>query len=255
MKISIIGAGNVAWHTALALDKAGHQILEVYSRQLEHARQLAANFSKTTFQDHLDFADSEAEIFILSIKDDAINEVVAKLKIPEKALIAHTSGTKSMDVFKERFSKYGVFYPLQTFSKSTSLDYQEIPLCIEGSTSAVEESLVHLGQGISQTVKRINSNTRRVIHVAAVIACNFSNHLWSLADEVLQAQELDLKLLKPLLEETLHKAFLIAPKDAQTGPARRKDLKVIETHLEFLKDKPQTYEIYALLSHSILKKY
>ncbi|GAB3807791.1 DUF2520 domain-containing protein [Spirosoma humi] len=264
MEISFIGAGNLAWHLAPALENAGHHINEVYSHQLKHARQLVSNLYDARTHSELNFADSPSQLFVLAVPDDALESVCSQLVLPETAILVHTSGGRPLSSLENWMAIYsdvpvrtGVFYPLQTFTKGQSfMLFDEIPLCIEATDSATEDSLVQLGQDISDTVYLITSEERRTLHVAAVFACNFTNHLLTIAHDLTVQDGLDFDLLRPLITETFRKG-LDAPDPAtvQTGPARRGDLTTIDTHLTYLSSQPKLAEIYQLLTKSIRHKY
>ena len=264
MEISFIGAGNLAWHLAPALENAGHHINEVYSRQLQHARQLVSNLYDAHTHSELNFADSPSRLFILAIPDDRLESVCAQLVLPENAVVVHTSGAQSLQSLAQWLAIYsdvpvqtGVFYPLQTFTKGQSfMAFDEIPICIEAPDSLTEDTLVQLGQDISEIVYLITSDERRALHLAAVFACNFTNHLLTLAHDITVQHGLDFDLLRPLIAETFRKG-LAAPDPAtvQTGPARRGDLTTIEAHLADLSHEPRVAEIYQVLTESIRQKY
>lgn len=264
MEISFIGAGNLAWHLAPALENAGHHINEVYSRQLQHSRQLVSYLYDARTHSELNFADSPSKLFILAVSDQALGEVCSRLVLPENAILVHTSGGQTLEVLEHWMRIYsdvpvqtGVFYPLQTFSKSQSfLTFDDIPLCIEASDPATEEALVQLGQDISQVVYLITSEERRTLHIGAVLACNFTNHLMALAHDLTTQAGIEFDLLRPLITETFRKGLAAAnPADVQTGPARRNDLATIDNHLDFLQQQPNLMEIYQVLTESIQRYY
>jgi predicted short-subunit dehydrogenase-like oxidoreductase (DUF2520 family) len=253
-KISFIGAGNVAWHLAQALEYAGHVVEEVYSRNLIHARQLAANLYNATPTDSFDFSNSKATVFIICVSDDVLAVVNEQLILPEISIAAHTSGTMPIETLSGR-QDAGVLYPLQTFSKSKKLDVQRVPFCIEAMNEMTEDVLVALAQSISHTVYLISSAERKILHTAAVFACNFTNHLLAVSKEILDREELEFDLLKPLIEETFYKALAASdPAAVQTGPAIRNDQQVIQSHLDYLAAFPEKQKIYSLLTESIARK-
>ncbi len=261
MKISMIGAGNVAWHLSIAFENHHHQICEVFSRQQSKAKALTAMLYQAKATDELDFSESEAELFILAVSDDAISDVCSKLVLPENAILAHTSGTKSLQDLQKLMLSFhdlpircAVFYPLMTFSIHKKMSLKEVPFCIEADDEEAESQLVELGQGLSNTVYLVNSQERKVLHIAAVFACNFTNHLLALAKEITNNQDLEFDLLKPLIKETFQKALEAEhPADVQTGPAVRGDKTTINNHLVYLKDQNDLFEIYEILSESIQK--
>jgi predicted short-subunit dehydrogenase-like oxidoreductase (DUF2520 family) len=255
MKISFIGAGNVAFHLAQALQDAGNQIITVYSRKLQNATYLAEKLENVKAQDHLDFSTNEAELFIVALADNALPEVLPKLRLPQATILVHTSGSLPLVILENIQAigiNKGVFYPLQTFSKFKAMDFAEIPFCIEAEDLETEAILFDLAQSLSQKVSRVTSQQRRILHLAAVFACNFANHLWVIAQEILSKEKLSLDLLKPVIRETVEKALTTNPLDAQTGPARRKDTAVIETHLAMLEETVIRQEIYNLITQDII---
>jgi predicted short-subunit dehydrogenase-like oxidoreductase (DUF2520 family) len=262
MKISFIGSGNVAWHLSQALENAGHAVIEVFSRENRNATALTKQLYNAKVQKDLNFANSDAELFFLCVSDDAMEEVTRKLVLPEGSILVHTSGSKSLkdlnelvEVYSEIPQKTGVFYPLQTFSKVFHVNFEEVPICIETESEDVEKVLITLAQDISEVTYSVNSDERKVLHLAAVFACNFTNHLLGISQEILSHNNLEMKLLEPLIKETFKKA-LKSPKifNVQTGPARRGDQKIINRHLLSLKEKPDYQRIYQVLTESISKK-
>jgi predicted short-subunit dehydrogenase-like oxidoreductase (DUF2520 family) len=262
MKISFIGAGNVSWHLAQALENVGHSVEEVFSRNTKNAEDLTKYLYNAKVQRDLNFSKSNAQVFFLCVTDDSMFEVVKQLVLPEDSMLIHTSGSKSLAELDELIRinsdvtiKTGVFYPLQTFTKNFKLNFAEIPICIESEDESVEKVLITLGQDISDITYAVSSEERRVLHVAAVFACNFTNHLWAIAQEIVEDNELEFDLLKPLINETFRKAMASENIfNAQTGPARRGDNKIINQHLLFLKQQPDYQQIYRVLSEGILKK-
>lgn len=236
LDVLVIGTGNVGTHLYKAFKEAGLRAGIVSG----HAEIIPP-----------------ADIYIISVKDDAVEETARRLDgsfIPG-SLVAHTSGSVSYEKlsasFRDKSTPCGVFYPLQTFSKDVEMKYDEIPFLIEGSGPAATEELTTLAKRISRNVRTADSEERASYHVAAVIACNFSNHLCALADEYLAAEGLDFKILLPLLEQTIRKLHFASPRQAQTGPAIRGDRNVIEAHRNRLKGYPHITGIYDLLTESI----
>lgn len=248
----MIGAGNVAWHlaTALALQT---DIVSVYSHTDAHAQALATHIGRPESAiSCLSEIPADCDYYIVSIKDDAIADVAKHT--PDAGIWAHTSGSVPMSVFDGVKSRYGVFYPLQTFSRDVTLDISHVLFFIEGSTTSVTTALSNLASLISDCVEPADSHRRRALHVAAVFACNFANYMWVHADTLLRREGLNLSVMQPLLAETLDKITRVSPHAAQTGPARRGDIHTIEKHLEMLDDN-DSKAIYRLLSDSILKHY
>lgn len=236
MKTAIIGRGNVATHIAKALS-GKIEIVMVNPHTLEGLP-------------------PDSDIILISVSDDAIREVALKcrdlINQSPKTLIAHTSGSVGIQVLADCALETGVFYPLQTFSKNVALDYKEIPFFIEGSSENSFDRLCELARLISDNVFRADSEKRRRLHIAAVFACNFSNHLVNIADTLLHDQGMDYKVLLPLLKETVRKLETVTPAKAQTGPASRGDNNVISSHMAALSSKPEFQHLYGSLSQSII---
>ncbi len=249
LNIVIVGAGNVAWHLAKELQKKEQKIIQVYNRTVEPAISLSHRL-KCDFTTRIEDINQKADLYILTVKDSVIEEVSELINIKNK-LIVHTSGAVEQDVIKHK--RRGVFYPLQTFSKEKKLNFKNIPFCIEASTSEDYSTLMRLATLLSPKVYNIDSNQRKVLHVAAVFACNFSNYMYMISDEILSDNNIPLDILYPLIKETAIKISKHKPKDVQTGPAVRKDKSVIEEHLNYLNN-GKNYDIYKLLSKSIIDK-
>lgn len=251
--ISFIGSGNVAWHLAPALENAGHVVREVYSRSSKNASKLVDRLYQAEVKEDLDFSGSNSEIFIISVSDDAIDEVAQEIVLPEDALVVHTSGAKSIGILGYTASEFiGVFYPLQTFSKSKKVNFEDIPICIEAEDPETEKALKSLAKSISKKVVTIDSADRKTLHVAAVFACNFTNHCMAIAEDILKANKMDFDLLKPLIIETLNKSFELGPHNAQTGPAKRHDFETLDSHMEYLGNNERLAELYRLFSQHIV---
>ena len=226
IKVSIIGEGNVATHLG---------------------KKLKVRFSKD-----INKIDRASDVFILAVKDDAIADAAKKLQVKNK-IILHTSGSVNMDVVKKYSRNFGVLYPLQTFSKKRKINLSEIPVCVEGSNKRTEKIVFSLASQISgrKNVHIINSKQRKILHLSAVFANNFSNHMFAIAESILKKEKLPFDLLKPLILETANKACQMNPREAQTGPARRKDKKIIQEHLKMLSQKKNYRDLYKRITSSI----
>ena len=249
MKIVIIGSGNVATQMALALFRAGEDIIEIYSRQLSNAKELAIQVNAAAVNNPTNI-NAFADVYLISIKDDAIESLLIYLK-DIKGIIAHTSGSTSIGVFSKEIENYGVFYPLQTFSKSRLISFSSIPLCIEANNEPNVNILLNLASKLTHKACRINSEQRKRLHLAAVFAGNFSNHLYTIAADILAEDNLNFDLMRPLILETAEKVMENLPSTVQTGPAIRRDEKTIRDHLELLKHSPEFFEVYETMSKSI----
>lgn len=250
-RISLIGTGNVAWHLGAQLEYGGHRIEEVYGRDIKKAKNLCTRLYEAKAVDHLDFRNSKAEIVLIMVKDDAIEEIATSLLINEKTIIAHTSGTKSLYLLN--YPHAGVFYPVQTFTQGKKLSLDEVPICIETTDEFTEKILAEVAGSISRHVYYLEEEKRKILHLAAVFANNFTNHLLSIAKTILDAEQIDFKILNALARETIEKAFITGPEHAQTGPAKRKDGLVLSEHLALLENRPEIKTLYKLLSENILK--
>lgn len=251
MRITIIGSGNVATHLGAALKNAGHAIVQVYSRDIQYASLLAYHIKAEPIDD-LDKINPETDIFIIAIKDDAIEETAKALSVYNK-LSVHTSGATSLQALLAHTKQAGVFYPLQTFSKTKEVNFRTVPLCIEGADESITHKLEELAWTISNNVSRVDYDKRRILHLAAVFACNFPNYLYYAAGKLLQQHDLDFNLLRPLILETAEKVQEHLPADVQTGPAIRNDEKTIQAHLQLLVENPELEHLYRQLSQLIIK--
>ena len=251
MKIVLIGAGNVATHLGIALQKAGCLILQVYSRTEESASALAASLSVdyTIVPDEIR---RDADLYIVALKDAVLRQLAPVLvKGREQALFVHTAGSMSMDLWKGLVKRYGVLYPMQTFSKQREVDFNTVPFFIEASAPAEVELLRMVAVRLSPKVYEVTSGQRRCLHLAAVFACNFANHMYALSSHILEKQGISFEVMLPLIDETAGKVHELSPTQAQTGPAVRYDENVISKHLEMLADEESLQELYEKISKSI----
>ncbi|PKD16148.1 hypothetical protein APR41_10160 [Salegentibacter salinarum] len=243
-EVVILGAGNVAFHLFKAFSKAENtRVIQVYNHRKE---------SLKYFEEHTDTTSNISDLkpayfYLLALKDDVIYEISENLKdIPGIAL--HTSGAVSIKTL-ERLDNFGVFYPLQTFSKNKSVDFAEIPVCIEANSAKNLGKIKKLALEITKDVREIDSEQRKALHLAAVFVNNFSNHLYTIGAEICEKNQVDFSILKPLIKETASKIESLSPEAAQTGPAIRNDQKTIEAHLALLSKNHK--DIYSLLTQSI----
>ncbi len=255
--VSIIGAGNLAWHLAVELESSGVNVGEIYSRTPKNAAILTEYLFETEPVNSLDFSTSKARLFILAVSDNAIEEVAASIILPENSLLAHTSGAKSLATLnKARWLNpsinIGVFYPLMTFTAGLRVDFRKVPICIETENQLAQNQLNELAEMLSDHVKILNSEERLALHVSAVFACNFTNHLWALSSKILEAEALDFEMLKPLIKETYQKAMKAANiMDVQTGPAVRNDSETLQRHTAYLAEDEDLLKLYQAISFSI----
>jgi len=249
MDIVLLGSGNVATHLAFALKAVGENIKQVFSPNLINAKELADKVDAKSTNGFSEI-DQEADLYVISVKDDAIAEVARNLK-GVNGLVVHTSGTTDIKVLSSEVKHAGVFYPLQTFSKSKDVDFKSIPLCLEATDAKQLEILEMLASKLSTKVYQLDGEKRKILHLAAVFACNFTNHLYSLANQVLIKNDLNFDIIRPLIAETADKVMINLPENVQTGPAIRDDESTINKHLTMLADLPELQEIYQTLSNSI----
>lgn len=254
MNIVFVGAGNLATSMGMALACAGHKIVQVYSRTMESAERLAGMLSAEAIND-LGALDKGADVYVLAVKDSVIKDLLSQICIDVKGKVfLHTSGSMPMGVFAGYFEHYGVLYPLQTFSKERVLDFNNIPCFVEGNCAAALSIAENLAKDISENVRRISSEQRRQMHLAAVFACNFANHCFAIAAELLEKNGLEFDVLLPLIDETVSKVHDMHPRKAQTGPAVRFDENIIGKHIEMLEDNMLQADIYSKMSRSIFNK-
>lgn len=246
LKVVVIGSGNVAQHLISVFKESGHiKLIQAFAR---NANTLLHLLPQEKITGSFDRIYNEADIYIIAVSDDAIDQVSSQLPFSNR-FVVHTSGSAPLEVLNAR-NKRGVFYPLQTFSKNKNVDFKEIPLCLESEFVGDYTILNQLAHYISQKVYKIDSQQRQALHVAAVFANNFSNHMYKIGSDICEQNNIPFNILRPLIHETADKINGLSPTDAQTGPAIRHDEKTIERHLNFLKDENQK-EIYTLLTQSI----
>jgi predicted short-subunit dehydrogenase-like oxidoreductase (DUF2520 family) len=236
----------------MELQRHGLLIQEVYSPNHDHASQLAESLN-CRVAGSLQALGLASDLYLLAIPDAKIPEAAANLPMV-KGVVAHTSGNTPMADLSG-FPRHGVFWPLQTFTRSKTIDFAQVPVCLEANTREVLEELSGLANKISNVVRLIDSNQRQLLHMTAVLVNNFSNHLYHMAEELLEKNDIDFNLLRPLILESAAKVQEMSPADAQTGPARRGDESTIARHLELISSDPGLKALYQLMSNQILKKY
>lgn len=246
----LIGAGNLGFNLGLALHNKGIRIKLVISKSSASARKLAS-LTGSDFSDNLSNVAAEADIIIIAVPDKEISAVVHQVNFGQ-SLAVHTAGSVPMQIFYEHAVNYGVLYPLMTFTRNKPVDFTSIPVLIEANSTENLTKLKHLVDLLSDNVHTVNSEQRMHIHLAAVIACNFPNHLYALAWDILNRQGISFDILKPLIREATDKIFHVLPQDAQTGPAIRNDTVTMEKHLKLLADSPLIAAIYRDISKSII---
>ena len=252
LRIVLLGAGRVASQLGPALVAAGHQVVAVWSRTPAAAEALAARLPSTAVLAALAPPLPPADVYLLAVPDAAVAPLLASTTWPAGALVAHLAGALPLSVFElQPAVRGGVFYPLQTFSANRAIDWSTVPLCVEAADAGAEATLLALAGGLSQHVRRLDSAQRLQLHVAAVFANNFTNHLLGIADALLAESALPAELLAPLVRETVAKALAGPPFAVQTGPAMRRDAPTLAAHHAALAAHPAWQALYAQLTASI----
>lgn len=271
-KIAVIGRGNVGSHLAKAFCEADCEVIEVSAREiLEQAGQRIQSEHKDVGLpgDHKHDLPEDCDLYLLCVRDNAMEQTTAAIskllsgelhadsREGNEPIIAHTSGSVSLERLRRQTAtnmKAGVFYPMQTFSKNIAMDYSSIPFFIEGEDAETESVLRDIASLVSSNVSETDSKVREDYHLAAVFACNFSNHLCALAEKQLNEKGLDFNNLRPLIAQTFQKILKESPAEVQTGPASRRDADVISRQLSKLQADPRLRHIYSVMTESIMRE-
>ena len=248
MQTVIIGSGNVAYHLAKAFTQNNIKVKQIFGRNENELSKIESEFNIPYSTKDIE----EADLYIIAVSDSAVENVSESIK-KENTLVAHTSGSLPIEILKGNYRKAS-FYPLQTFSKTKDLDYSKIPFFIEAEDQIDEKSLLEIASIISENVEVSTYEKRKYIHLTAVFACNFVNHLFARAKEISDSQNIDFNYFLPLINETVEKIYHLDPKSAQTGPAVRGDERVLKLHEKLIKNEEQL-NIYKTLNESIKKMY
>jgi len=254
MKIIIIGMGNVGQHLASKLVQEGHQLLQCYNRSPLSTDTLEADW-KNVLTDDWKQLRSDAELVILSVADDAIFETSKALpnSLQNNALVVHTSGFYGREILAPEIKQKGIFYPLNSFTKGSSIDWDYTPMFLTASEPYIQW-LRTLAESFSKEIYEVDEKQKAILHIAAVMVNNFTNALFTMADDLLKENQMDLKPLLPLIETTFQKIKQMPPRKAQTGPAIRNDQETISKHIQLLKEHPLQKELYQLLTNYINPK-
>ncbi len=256
MDVSFIGSGNLAWHLAPALDNSDYPVREVYSINPRNAEALVSRLYRASVSASLDFSSSNSRLFVIAVPDDSIADVARDLILPDGAILVHTSGSQPLSILNEAAtSQLGVIYPFQTFTKGRKLDFNDVRIFVEGNSKEVANTLLDLARSISGKVTALSSDERRYLHVGAIFASNFTNHMLTISRDIMASRKLDFEWLKPLVIETINKSLTLGSEAAQTGPARRGDLQILDKHMELLGDDEALAEIYRVVSQHIVDWY
>jgi predicted short-subunit dehydrogenase-like oxidoreductase (DUF2520 family) len=251
--ISFAGAGRVAEALCKELFHAGFRIDKIASETEASGRALADSCNAEWSSD-LHFPDS-TKVIIVAVPDHRLRDVLGWIKFAPGTLIAHTAGSFGLDIFPDQINQKGIFYPLQTFSKNRKINFVDLPVLLESSDDESSEILRSLAESIYGKVYFVDTEQRMMLHLAAVFACNFTNHMLAVGKEVASKAGFSFEILAPLIKETISKAMDSGPDNSQTGPAMRHDQNTIEKHLKLLSFSPELQKIYGELTHSIIEYY
>lgn len=247
--LCILGCGNLGTHLVQALYHAGYPIRQLYSRTVESATALSRLVGDAPFTTDLSQLTLSADLYVCALKDSVLQEVLSKTPLKGKRIV-HTAGSMPMSLLEEFTTEGGVFYPMQSFSKAKPVDFSVIPIFVEATNEEMKRLLTEMASHISKSVNSLDTEGRKQLHLAAVFASNFSNHMYAIASEQLAKLGLPFEVLLPLIDETCSKIHTLPPVEAQTGPAVRYDLNVISAQMERI-DHPLQRKIYELVSQSI----
>jgi predicted short-subunit dehydrogenase-like oxidoreductase (DUF2520 family) len=249
MKIVIIGAGNVAFHLIKSITNSGHQLVQIYNRTIENIKE---STKKIPLSDSIGGIYPNADIYIICVKDNAIEEIANQLKMNNK-LVLHTSGNRTMDILQNSSSNYGIFYPIQSFTKEIPLNFKKVPIIIEANNAEALEMLKSFAESISERVIEMNLEKRQKLNIAGVFVNNFTNHLYHLMDEYLDKESIDFSILHPIIQNTVDKIKIKSPRACQTGPAIRNDQETIENQKKILEKEIELLKIYNEFTQGIMK--
>ena len=252
-RISFIGAGNVTNALCRQFYLSGCKILKIVSKSEKTGRALASSCNASWSADCI-FNDSE-DIIIAAVPDDVLKDVLAKVKCEAQSIVAHTAGSQGLDVFPPRLEHTGVFYPLQTFTMGRKVAFNGLPFFLEASDRVSSSLMNDLAVLLGAEVHFTDHERRRILHLAAVFACNFTNHMFTAGEKITERAGLSFGVLKPLINETVNKALELGPGKSQTGPAFRSDLETIKKHIDLLSFSPELQKIYTEITESIIRKY
>lgn len=250
-KIVILGAGRLAVNLSMAILKKGYDIVEVYNRTGTKGKSLARKLS-ARYIPKPEMITPDADLYILAVSDAAIPLLLERIKIGNR-LIIHTSGSMKMDVLRGVSANFGVIYPPQTFTSHTLLRFRKVPLCIEASSGKNLHLLKYFADSLSEKVYAINSDQRRLLHLSAVFASNFTNFMVAISQELVLENGMDFGILEPIIRQTAGNASSGDVFKLQTGPAVREDRETIREHLKLLTNHPDYKEIYDLITRNIIQ--
>ncbi|HBC77842.1 MAG TPA: DUF2520 domain-containing protein [Bacteroidales bacterium] len=252
-RISFIGAGKVSGALCRQMHQSGFRIQKIISRTRESGRALARSCD-AIWSSAYEFSDSE-DVIIVAVPDDKLPEILSQIKSPGSTVIAHTAGSLGLDIFPASLRHTGVFYPLQTFSENRNISFDELPLFLEASDDYSSAILKAIAESIGCKVFFTDTGHRRLLHIAAVFACNFTNQMLTAGKQIAMEAGFNFEVLRPLIDETIIKALEEGPDHSQTGPAIRSDIGTIKRHIDLLSFSPELQGIYKEVTKSIMKFY
>lgn len=251
--MSFAGAGRVAGALCKKMYESGHCIQQIVSQNESNGRQLSDS-CKAQWSRDLIFP-SSTEIIIVAVPDNILKTVLSTIKCGKETIVAHTAGSFGLDIFPAQIKRKGVFYPLQTFSKERNIIFKDLPIFLEASDNQVNENLKDLAESIGGNLFFVDTEHRKILHLAAVFVNNFTNHMLTTGMDIAARSGFTFDLFKPLIKETISKAIDVGPENAQTGPAVRNDLITIEKHLNLLSFSPELQNVYREITRSIINYY
>lgn len=251
-KVVLIGTGNVAWHLAHSLPLFGYCVVQIFGRDADKAQGLALEIGADYTADYNEIY-VNADFYIYAVTDNALSQVIDNIKV-DSGVHIHTSGSVDIDVFEGKKSNYGVVYPLQTFIRNKKIDFSKIAIFIEANSADTMPRVEEFAKKLSFKIFDTDSRQRRQVHLAAVVACNFTNYLWQVANDLLKENHFPFRdVMLPLIEESVDKLKYMSPTEAQTGPAVRQDTDTIAKHIRLLEDNDDLQYLYRYMSDLIIK--
>jgi predicted short-subunit dehydrogenase-like oxidoreductase (DUF2520 family) len=251
--ISFAGAGRVAEALCGELFHEGF-VIDMIVSETEASGKLLAGSCKAVWSENLTFPDS-TNVIIVAVPDHRLKNVLKELNCHRETIVAHTAGSFGLDIYPSHIQRKGIFYPLQTFSKNRKVNFKGLPFLLEASDNEAAEMLKAIAETIHGKVYFVNTRERRMLHLAAVFVCNFTNHMLTSGKEVALKAGFQFEILAPLITETISKAMDSGPENSQTGPAVRHDNNTIEKQLELLSYSPELQRIYKDMTESIIEYY
>jgi predicted short-subunit dehydrogenase-like oxidoreductase (DUF2520 family) len=253
VRISFVGAGRVANALSRHMFNSGCKIQKIVSRTEKSSMDLASLYNARWSVDP-EFADT-SDVIITAVPDDKLKEALIRISCSENTVVAHTAGSLGLEVFPDRIKHKGVFYPLQTFSVGRKIDFSKVPFFLEASDKFTSDTLKTLAESLGEKAYFVDAEHRRLLHIAAVFACNFTNFMLTAGEQVTEKAGFPMEVLYPLITETIMKALEIGPDKSQTGPAVRHDKGTIEKHIDLLSFSPELQQLYREVTKSIIRYY